>query len=89
MQFRLLTVAFGAALLGGLVATAVHPVAAQLTQAQARLAVVPARIQGSAVPGRFMFIRDIPTGTCWLSVVNSSGDVALASAPTGTCESPK
>ena len=41
MQFRLLTVAFGAALFGGLVATAVHPVAAQLTQAQARLAVVP------------------------------------------------
>ena len=86
MTFRLLTVAFGAALLGGWVATAVNPVAAQPAQAQPRLAVMPARIQGSAVPGRFAFIRDTQSGACWLSVANPSGDVALASAPTVSCE---
>jgi hypothetical protein len=89
MPFRLLTVAFGAALLGGWVATAVNPVAAQPAQAQPRLAVVPARIQGSTVPGRFAFIRDAQSGACWLSVVNPSGEVALASAPAGICEPAK
>lgn len=89
MPFRLLTVAFGAALLGGWVATAVKPVAAEPAQVQPRLVVVPARIQGTAVPGRFAFIRDTQSGACWLSVANPSGDVALASAPTGNCEPTK
>ncbi len=90
MSFRLVTVAGGAALLGGLVTTAVRPVAAEPPQASpARLAVVPARIQGSTVPGRFAFIRDTQSGSCWLSVVNPSGDVALAAAPAGSCEATK
>jgi hypothetical protein len=89
MRIRLLSVAFGAALLGGLVATAVHPLTAQPAQGQPRLAVLPTRIQGSAVPGRFALIRDTQSGACWLSVVNASGDVALAAAPAGICEQTK
>ena len=83
MQVRLLTVALGAAIFGGLVATASQPAAAQL--AQRRLTVVQATTDSKALPGRFMFVRDSQSGGCWLAVANASGDTSVASAPEQAC----
>jgi hypothetical protein len=83
LQIRLLTVAFVAVIFGGLVATTIQPVAAQLTVR--RLSVTQATVDSKVVSGRFMFIRDSQSGGCWLAVANT-GDTSIAAAPDQACQ---
>lgn len=84
MEIRLLTVAVGAALFGGLVATAIQPAAAQL--AVRRLSVTQVTTDSKALSGRFMFVRDSQSGGCWLAVANAAGDASVAAAPEQACQ---
>jgi hypothetical protein len=85
MHSRLLVVGFGAALFGGLLATAIQPAAAQLIAR--RLSVTPVTADSKLVSGRFMFIRDSQSGGCWLAAANASGDTSIAVAPDQACQS--
>lgn len=84
MRKRLMLVGFGAAVFGGLLATAIQPMAAQL--AARRLSVTPATADSKLIPGRFMFVRDSQSGGCWLAIANASGDTSLAVAPDQACQ---
>jgi hypothetical protein len=84
MRSRFLIVGFGAAVFGGLLATALQPAGAQL--AARRLSVTPVTADTKLIPGRFMFIRDAQSGGCWLAVANASGDASIAAAPDQACQ---
>ena len=84
MQIRLLTVAFGAAMFGGLLATAIQSTAAQ--QVLPRLSFTQVTSNSKVLAGPFVFIRDSQSGGCWLAVANASGDASVAVAPEQACQ---